>query len=96
MPRTGDDSMKDLASKLRALAAEMLQVADALDKGASPDTAPLRVPEVARKLRLSPSTVQRWCRLGRLGKLVGRDYLISPDELAAYVASRRAQRKRGG
>jgi excisionase family DNA binding protein len=94
MPGTGDDSMKNLASRLRALAAEMLQVADAMDKERASD-GPMKVPEVAKRLGLSRSTVQRWARLGRIGRKVGRDYLIDPQELAAYRAGLKAAGKAG-
>jgi excisionase family DNA binding protein len=69
----------------------MLQVADELDRKAVPSEA-LKVPEVARELGLCRSTVQRWARLGRIGRKVGRDYLIAPHEVAAWRAALKANR----
>lgn len=86
--------MKDLPSTLRALAIRLNKVADALDEENTKDGL-MKVPEVAKRLGLSRSTVQRWCRLGRLGRKVGRDFLIAPGELAAYRASLKAERSAG-
>lgn len=47
----------------------------------------LTVPEVADLLRVTPMTVRRWIKSGRLpASQIGRDYRIQSADLEALVA----------
>lgn len=48
----------------------------------------LTTKEVAKRLRLKEPTVQKLCREGRLAaSKVGRQYLVAPADLQAYLAA---------
>lgn len=49
----------------------------------------LTVPEVAEELRLNPTTVRRFCYAGRLGVKIGRQWLITREELDLFKATPR-------
>ena len=44
----------------------------------------LTVPEVAKELNRSEHRVREYCREGRLGKKVGRQWIITRAELEAF------------
>jgi len=41
--------------------------------------------EAAKKMRVNPQTVMKWCRQGKLGVKAGRKWLISPEEVDRYL-----------
>lgn len=50
------------------------------------DTTTLTVEQAAGHLRVSPQTVRRWIRNGELkATKQGRDYAITPEQLAASL-----------
>lgn len=49
----------------------------------------LTVDQVAKKLRVSPGWVRQLCQIGRLGQKIGRQWLITREELDSYIAKRR-------
>lgn len=73
---------RDLQSTtLRVLARHLLAVADAMDSALKPATGRLNPPNVARELGVPRAMVQRWCRLGRVGKLVGKRYILTREDV---------------
>lgn len=45
--------------------------------------------EAAALLNISPALVRRYCRQGRLGKLLGGRWFITPADLARFKAAPR-------
>jgi hypothetical protein len=75
---------RDMPTTLRVLARHLLAVADAMDSALKPAPAKagrLNPPNVARELGVPRAMVQRWCRLGRVGKLVGKRYVLTREEV---------------
>ena len=62
---------------------QLAALADDLEREGGPKY--VKVPDVAKDLGVSRATIQRLCRLGRR---VGRDYLISRAEVEALKAQR--------
>jgi excisionase family DNA binding protein len=60
----------------------------------------LTTEEVAERLRVQKTTLQRWCREGKMPHTqVGRRYLIAPADLEKWLhkrTKRETWRKRGG
>lgn len=49
----------------------------------------LTVADVARELGITQVTVRRYCLEGRLGRKVGRQWLVTRQQLDAFKAQRR-------
>ena len=66
----------------------------------NPTPAFLTTEEVAERLRVDKTTLQRWCREGQMPHTqVGRRYLIDPADLEKWLKKRTKRetwRKRGG
>jgi len=53
------------------------------------ETKYLTTAEAAERLGLSDVRVRQLCNDGRLGRKIGRDWLISEEELTAFLATNR-------
>jgi excisionase family DNA binding protein len=64
------------------------RLVDALTPKVTPEVEPtvrmLTAEEASNRMRLSPQTVMKWCRQGKLGTKCGRTWLIDPKEVDRY------------
>lgn len=49
----------------------------------------MTVSEVAKELGITENTVRVYCQQGRLGQKIGRQWLITREELEAFKKTRR-------
>lgn len=47
----------------------------------------MTVDEVSKELKVTPQRVREYCRAGRMGTKIGRQWLITRDELDAFKKS---------
>ena len=64
------------------------RLVEALTPKVTPEVEPtvrmLTAEEASNRMRLSPQTVMKWCRQGKLGTKCGRTWLIDPKEVDRY------------